>query len=130
MKFISQTEDWNCFTACVASVLHIPLDDIPAINPREMSQDEWCARWREWLSTINTVFYDVTFKENVISGYTIGIVDSQKMSGSLHAVVCLNGVPIWDPQRKNKEKYTADDVQFHSLLVPVDPVVLTRASTG
>lgn len=96
------------------------MDSIPSVNPN-MPMDDWHDEWNKWLRTIGLVSYDIGFADgHEPRGYTIGTVSSQKYEDTLHSIVCLDGVPEWDPQTSNAP-YKDHDVHSHYLLVPLDP---------
>jgi|SRR6185369_950509 len=101
MKKIVQTifgyPSGNCFNAAVASVLE--LDFIPDINPAlpaEQWESEWCLffdglnlKWESRTVEPEGNNWDIYFR-----GYSIAHVEVRP--GILHAIVCLNAVPVHD----------------------------------
>jgi hypothetical protein len=119
---VYQEDDWSCHRACVASLLEMPLEEMPGICPADYDYNTngWADAWDEWLESLGFVSYDITFRGHSPKGYTIAQVASQKFPGKLHSIVCLNGEPVHDPQRSN-EPYTGADVQLHTILAPMNP---------
>ncbi len=39
----------NCFSACVASMFELSIDDVPYFMGDESDGDEWCHRFEKWL---------------------------------------------------------------------------------
>lgn len=96
MKPVEQTKltypDGNCMAACVASLLELPLDDVP-----DYKGEGWFDRWNGWLAQWNLTF--VNFRADCEwkpLGYSILAADSPR-GDWLHAVVCLDGEVVWDP---------------------------------
>lgn len=92
----------NCFNACIASILELPLSEVAQIHPKD--QRYWGA-WDEWLeskglelhihsATAAPLGYSIAFgfgdraypEGHEKAGETIG-----------HAVVCFNGTMVHDP---------------------------------
>jgi hypothetical protein len=90
----------NCFAACVASILEMPIDAVPDFT----TFDDWTVRWNKWLRPMNLAMMHVTvptegFKEwsqQCMPGYTIPAVASPR-GNWLHAVVAFDGEIVWDP---------------------------------
>ena len=125
-----QKRDWDCHMACVASILEVPLERMPQIDPDKDALD-WHEEWQEWFAKQGLVSYDIEFKDSwkKVKGYTIGCVDSQKQIGRHHSIVCLNGRPVFDPMESNERTYEPEDVEVHTLIVPINPAVLINANS-
>ena len=43
----------NCFSACIASLLNCPIEDVPNLNTEALDADgsHWMDRWKRWLET-------------------------------------------------------------------------------
>jgi hypothetical protein len=84
--------DGNCFAACVASILEMPLDSVP-----HFLGDGWFDQWLDWLKQFNLTLINLVVSPDwQPKGYTILAADSPRGEW-LHAVVCLNGEIVWDP---------------------------------
>lgn len=87
----------NCFSACVASILEIPLDTVPAYQC-DLADDGWWARWVAWFEEhgYRAVWRLHTKEEPAPRGYAI--LGAKSPRGQFtHAVVCLDGEIVWDP---------------------------------
>jgi hypothetical protein len=88
-------EKGNCFSACVASILELPIDDVPQF----MTSENWWhgfARWCARQGYLALVDYRVP-DEPATLGYSILGGESPRHPGSGHAVVALDGVMVHDP---------------------------------
>jgi len=92
----------NCFQACMASILELPLDAVPDFMPF----DDWTVRWNTWLRPMNLAIMHCTlpqdpeevqtFRQMCMPGYTIPSADSPR-GDWMHAVVAFDGEVVWDP---------------------------------
>ena len=91
----------NCFSACLASILEIPLREVP--NFVDASTDEqFYENAAKWLASHGLYYVQlkpddpmlaVMFKEGPIYHTIEGI----SPRGGMHATVGLNGHMVWDP---------------------------------
>lgn len=88
----------NCLEACIASILEIPLADVPNIVGG--NSDDWfedCAR------VMAPLGYSIAYMPNdppvKPAGYHIGVCDVHKVKGETiaHAVVALDGIAVHCP---------------------------------
>jgi len=111
MKPVFQTDftkiSGNCYPACLASILEIPLKNVPIFHG-----DNWCHNYDDWLrdySKGNLGLSDVSLLSGEVpyipdGFYAIAAIPSSNFKGILHAVVVQG-------QRKDN----------HYLLVVHDP---------
>lgn len=103
MTPVSQTEGNDCFRACVASILAIPITDLP-IPPRILTDENW----PEYVDSLKNIVRNLGFELFTVDyendydrprGFSIASYPSPNNPDSdvLHAVVALNGVVYWDP---------------------------------
>lgn len=89
----------DCFAACIASILEIPLEDVPNVANKK----NWWNEIDEWLKDRNLRF--VEFEEYTdwwMNGlYSIMIGDSPNFDNIRHCVVGLNGKIVHDPAKSN-----------------------------
>lgn len=84
--------DGNCFPACLASVLELPLADVPLF-----CDDDWLEQYNEWLRPRNLVLLLVPYAPDWHPpGYAILGAESPR-GPWLHAAVCYDGELVWDP---------------------------------
>lgn len=100
-RFLTHPEG-DCFAACLASILELPLGDVP-----NFKGDYWRVEFNEWLLPRGLAIYTVNLPEGVeiaapnakryfMPGYTVLAAQSPRFD-CLHAVVCFNGEIVHDP---------------------------------
>lgn len=107
MKPVEQTilhpPDGNCFAACVASILELPIEAVPNFRTEG---DGWWREWQQWLAERNLAFLGWPSDElggdqvraDTLRGYSICTVRYELPNGGLnHSVVALNGETVWNP---------------------------------
>lgn len=88
----------NCMQACVASVLELPLEEVPHF----CADNRWPFNFHEWLNERGLFFLEVSFAEHGIDaradymGYHL-IAGPSPRGNFLHSVVALNGEMVFDP---------------------------------
>lgn len=83
----------NCFSAAVASILELPLTDVPFF----MTGDDWYVGFQAWLLARGLVAdYYPAYRERP-DGYAILSGLSPRYEGVYHSVVALDGVLVHDP---------------------------------
>lgn len=112
----------NCFSACVASLLHLPLDDVPYF----MDGDGWYERFQSWLAPHGC--YALAF--NLDAGWTpagLHILSGKSPrdlnGGALHSVVARGKEIAHDPHPSRAGLLSRDDVV---ILIPLDPAFGSR----
>lgn len=107
----------DCFVACVASILELPLSAVPSIH----TEPAWDAHCR-WLNSANLALVQITHHPGDIAGYAIRSIRSYTFEERSHAVVTHNGMVVWDPS-PNRKDYDDDCYKTwtrHWVLVPID----------
>ena len=126
MKPVDQTKfgqhHGNCFAACVASILEIPIEVIPELP----GDNTWTFVFREWLKPLGFTCYTLTLgDDDVAQGYTI-MAGMSPRGKWLHAVVALDGVMVHDPH-PDRTGVRFDKVPIaHTIMVALDPSVGER----
>lgn len=82
--------DGNCFSACIASILEIPLD----IVPRFFGPSADFLRWLAPQGLAATLYKSADY---VPPGYAIAAGPSLRFGGRLHACVAYDGAVVHDP---------------------------------
>ena len=104
MKPIDQTGyipyvDGNCFSACIASILEIPLEDVPLFHSDE-GTNNWGDKFIKWCedNDIEWTYYDVadTGEDWHPEGYSI-LSGKSPRGDWLHSVVALDNDIVHDP---------------------------------
>lgn len=99
----------NCFAACIASILEVPIEDVPWPRRDETKDaDTWCGymnRVNDFLEQFNVYVVDMALETQLQNedripwrprGYVILNAKSQR-GDSLHSVVMKDGEVVWDP---------------------------------
>lgn len=92
MKKVEQTRtgaDGNCLNACIASILELPLDDVPEFG------DDWLTELNDFLRSRGLSYRRIPVDGAKPSGY--GTIEGVSPRGGLHACVALDGELVWDP---------------------------------
>src|SRR5215471_12277424 len=104
MRPVDQTtygiNDGNCFSACVASILEISLDQVPRFFGPTADFFRWLAP--QGLSA--TLFKSAN--NYIPRGYAIAAGPSLRFAGRLHACVVYDGSVVHDPH------YSRDGLPF------------------
>lgn len=124
-------EQGNCFQACVASILEIPLEDAFDCIPFEeypksklFEKQVWYLEFNKWLAGFGlaSIFLEwepTTPKITTFLGYHIAeFKRTPPKDGMNHAVVIYNGEVVHDPNPQSNVK--ADGLRGIYLLVPLD----------
>ena len=127
----------NCFQACLASILEIPLreafDCVTFDLPKEGSLFEkqpWYVTFNEWLAKYGLGSIYLEWKPTApaiteLLGYHIADIKSSTLSnGESHSVVIHNGELAHDPNPSSK--VNGDDLLGIYLIVPLDVAKLRK----
>lgn len=88
--------DGDCFSACVASILELPITKVP----RPFRGTLWLVKWRRWLRPYGlSIEWFVATERHEPMGYSI--LTCEATQDYTHAVVAYNGVPVHDPKDRN-----------------------------
>lgn len=103
----------NCFSACVASLLHLTIGDVPYF----MGASDWVEEFANWLSP--RWLYPVTIRCQSGDWRPRGfyILGGESPRGS-HAVVALHGRIVHDPHPSRDGLIRIEDA---TMLVPFEP---------
>lgn len=117
MRPVDQTvfgvPDGNCFPACLASILHIPLNDIPSF----CKYTDWWERFSQWLSYRGYYAIPITYnEESDIPGFHI--LSGKSPRGDFqHSVVAMGNDIVHDP---HPSRAGIEDRMDRIVLVPID----------
>lgn len=120
-RFKKQTDfgsTGNCFSACLASVFDIPLEDVPNFYIIAGNDPAiWWGAVRDWLRLRG--FGVMSIQANLIDQFEgLFIVGGESERGIEHAVLYQNGKVIFDPHPSN---VGVKEVTSVDLLYPLDP---------
>lgn len=119
----------NCFAACVASILELPIERLPNYNAHNSGSDNWFGLWNEWLKPLNLHFqgwiHNEQSDERIYGGYsicTIGYADQEDS----HCCVALDGKIVWNPSPYREQKQHSHIVDWITFQVtdPSLPVMI------
>lgn len=101
MKPVKQTRmgvNGNCEACCIASILHAHLADVPQIEAHE-GMKVYFRRLNAWMRDAYGIGYVCVPRGEHWrpSGWSVGGIQSDLGADFHHAVVCFNGVPVYDP---------------------------------
>lgn len=112
----------DCFNACLASILELPIEEIPEIYP--ITKGDWHNQWRLWLADQGLkIDYLLVDEDEVPDGFSIASVDTSRVypdthrkagENISHAVVCLKGEVIHDPFPGGSE---ITRIKYHQVLL-------------
>jgi len=110
----------NCFQACVASVLEIPIEG--AFNHGVFSDEKWFGEFNTWLKQykLACIFIECSEEKPLHSPpiYGIHIAEMIPKSGTRHAVVIDGDKVVHDPYPNSKGDGACCGIYF---FVPLDP---------
>lgn len=114
----------DCYRACLASILELPIEGIPPPPPSH-DKDAWWGVYMPWLRSrgllpitipVNDQMDGKRWRElfewwgadvyHIISG------DSPRFPGTRHAIVGMNGKPVWDPHPTGLGLNSVEDFEF------------------
>lgn len=110
----------NCFSACVASILHLPVEDVPWF----MGPEDWWAGFLDWLRPRGLSAISFPLRDGVC-GYLDGVhhilsgKSPREQDGELldHSVVALGEEVVHDPHPSRGGLVTRTDT---IILFPLD----------
>lgn len=109
----------DCFFACIASILELPLEDIPELRTDDKSS-QW-EKWVDWFRAANLTLICLTH-HGPVPGYAIRSIPSYNFEARLHAVVTYDGQVVWDPSptRRNYDDDCYKQWARHWIIIPLD----------
>jgi hypothetical protein len=128
----------NCFAACVASILELPIDKVP--NYRSEGAG-WWYEWQKWLKPRNLALLgwssddlgDPEVRADTLRGYSICTVEyhlPRRAEPLRHSCVALDGKIIWNPHplRDTQQHDAVSDWIVFRVLDPAKPILCKFAS--
>lgn len=121
MKPVTQSrtgKDGNCFSACLASILEIPLAKVPEFG----GDDVWLQNVQRFLGAKGMYYVQVpalaeeTLATAFAAGYVFHTIEGVSPRGGLHACVGRNGRLIWDPHPQDGTGRGLVSVECYGLL--------------
>jgi len=115
MKRIEQTRtgaDGNCLNACIASILELPLKDVPEFG------DDWLMDLNDFLQARGLSYRRVPIDGAKPSGW--GTIEGVSPRGGLHACVAFDGELVWDPHPISmRDGQGLVEPRYYGLIEPV-----------
>ena len=122
----------NCLAACVASILHLPLEQMPDhyLNEHGDVAERWLDVWCDFLAPfgLSMVWYDYDHGR-VPRGYAIAALKIKDQEQT-HAVVCYNGDIVFDPVAGHDVEQTkewSEGVDHWYVITQLDASAITAA---
>jgi hypothetical protein len=112
----------NCFSACVASILELPIEDVPYFMGSD--GEGWFDRLSVWLSErgLYALYYDTSDRNTYWpDGYYI--LGGESVRGP-HAVVAKGKDVVHDPHHSRAGLYRREDI---TVILPLDMGQFRRA---
>lgn len=106
MKPVKQTTANNCYAACFASILEIPIEDVPCFGRKNFLKqaDEWLRAKHDYtLLGFSGDFYCIPAVYHIMCG--------KSPRGIYHAVVGFQGKMVHDPHPSN-DGIEVEDYEF------------------
>jgi len=109
----------NCMRACLASMLEIDIDSIPAIE--DMSNEEWFGEFCKWLDSVgleyegmknNPTSFDLDNYEGIDGYMMVGGKSPRQHVKAGHGVVFNKSEFVHDPHPSNEGILSIDYVYF------------------
>lgn len=134
MKPVIQTQvgdHGNCFSACLASILELPIEDVPNFFEAQIIDGAagWWAALRDWLWTRGYGVIVLNDPCGRLSQSLPGllIVSGESPRGRMHATIWESGSLVHDPHPEGGGIHSPLDI---SLLYPLDPARLVFTGEG
>lgn len=120
MKPVDQTRfgapGGNCFTACVASILELPLSEVPYFMSDDPEGREWIGKLAEWLRPLG--LYPLLLSANAhVPGMHI-LHGISPRNPHRHAVIAIGDAIYHDP---HPSRAGLRNVTEKTVLVPFEP---------
>ena len=120
----------NCFEASIASILEIPLEDIPDFYADE--DVDWLSACNKWLHAYGFFALGINVQSEKINREELkhitdnvmceAAVNSPRYSGVKHSIVFYKGVVLHDPHpSKDSMDCKLDDLLSIIIFIAIDP---------
>lgn len=102
MNRVTQTrigKNGNCFNACIASILEVPLETVPEFSGEG---EHWLVQLAGYLDRFGLYYVQVPKTDPIVKvmfayGNTFSTIEGVSPNNIPHACVALNGKLVWDP---------------------------------
>lgn len=115
----------DCFSACLASLLRVPLAEVPRFC--EIDGDDWQDAIDAWLAQFSLIYVEVKIDVRMIealarAGYHI--LNGPGSGGHPHSVVGFRTVTAWDPHPNRSGLRGSPTEWTVGFLVPRYPTIV------
>lgn len=112
----------NCMAACLASILEIPIEEVPDYRAIDAAGGSWMNALNTWLSKhYNVLYFEL---EHYHTPYVRPVgwhLSNYGNAAGGHSIVALNGLPVWDPMgRFFSVRHAKKKPYNYGILVRVD----------
>lgn len=114
----------NCFAACIASLLEVPIAEVPNF----VDSDEWPFNFQKWLRERGFFYLLTEVNAGDIEAW-VGLGGYHVINGQgprencRHSVVGLAGEMVFDPHPSRAGLLKVEEFGF---LIPMDPAAMVR----
>lgn len=109
----------NCFAACIASILEMPLEEVPHF----CNHADWRGAANAWLKRFDLFYVDFLLpgdmRDELVSDWGYHVISGMGPRGIRHSVVGLAGKMVYDPY-PGGGGLVGDDFEY-GLLVSKNP---------
>lgn len=147
MKPVQQTrlgKDGNCFAACLASILELPLEAVPDVmDDLDGPYTDWLTRYNAWLAdTFGLYLWNITPASDLPDGAQCAVsqlcrqpifhlIGGKSERGVMHSVVGFQGKVVHDPHPESTGLKSIVDYGFFMSLDPArTPSVMSYPAGG
>lgn len=127
MQTLFNTTNGNCFQACVASIMELPLTNVPNFMDFNDDKGHWWREFGAWLRRRNMFHYSVELAEPNRGEWADWLEDKQLIylgsikSGGVHHALVLKGTNVIHDPWPNNAKFTFDDIVDIQFFLCIDP---------
>lgn len=114
-------DNGDCFRTCVASILELPVENVPNVNTSNQNSEEFWELNNAWAMSKGFKYVTIYLEKHnwiiIADILCIAIAQSPRRDDQYHAVVWCNGI-IHDPHPSNA--FLAKSPTEFTLLVPLN----------
>lgn len=122
----------NCLTACVASVLELPIHEVPNFIEYEQGNGEYLTVFNEFLARYGyqalTIYLSALDKTWIPAGYHL--IYGYSQAGVKHAVVGYRGVVVHDPADDDEDLASIESYTVFVATLEKSPRKFSTAYSG
>lgn len=122
MKPQHQQQGDDCIRVCVATILEVPIEDVPNFMADAGDESLWVEELRRWLEPLGLSAMCVVFHDGSDGEVTKGVIcaaGGHGPRGRAHMVVWKDGEMVWDPHPDGGG--IIGEPEDYLLFLPLDP---------